>query len=427
MSLHSMRLKLRRERGSGTGLSACFALLTGLTLVACGGGSAGDGGGTDTDTDTDDGGINLDSGDAGTAVPGESGGTFDDSGGGGDETSEPIICEQADFVLEAVPPNVMLVIDKSGSMVNVNNNWDSDNDPDTPEETRWASLYDVVESVVTSFEAEINFGANLFPSTEAQLVFGEGACPVSSEPEVPVQPMNAAAILAGIPGRNADGDEVIGATPATAGIEAARAHLKTLDSSVDRFMILITDGAANCGADADTSACPGLGCGLMEEYDANLPLVVGSAYTDDLIPTFVVGIDIQDELQGSGAQDGAPEANTFQELNTVAEAGGRARDGAAKFFNAANEIELQEALQEIAGQVVSCTVPLDPVPSHPDLVEIEIEGQKVKMVDDCSSEDGWVYVNPDGPYDAIRLCGTACDMLAEFGSLDALYECPPAG
>ena len=264
----------------------------------------------------------------------------------------------------------------------------------------------------------------MFPAIDATNTLGAGACGVENVPEVPVAPENALAVLMGIP--QADTADIHGATPATAGIEAALAHLKTLDPAIGRFMILVTDGAANCGDDADTSQCPGIGCGLMEEYDARLAQVVGDALTQDGTPTFVVGIDILDELVGVG-DDGQTEANTFEELNLVAIAGGKPRAGNEKFFNAQNEAELMDALSEIAGQVTTCVVPLENPPMLPDLVEVEIGGTTIERVTDCASEDGWVWVSPDGPFDAIELCGAACTQLAEAGTVDITFACPPAG
>ena len=87
----------------------------------------------------------------------------------------------------------------------------------------WNSLYAVVEFMVTTFEAQINFGANLFPSKAAKAVYGAGACTVNGTPEVGVAPDNADEILAAIPAQTATNLE--GATPATAGVEAAVAHL----------------------------------------------------------------------------------------------------------------------------------------------------------------------------------------------------------
>lgn len=64
---------------------------------------------------------------------------------------------------------------------------------------------------------------------------------------------------------------------------------------------------------------------------------------------------------------------------------------------------------------------------HPDFVEVEIGGMTMDRVEDCATEDGWVYQNPDGPYDSIELCGAACDAYVTAGLVDATYGCPPAG
>lgn len=339
----------------------------------------------------------------------------------------PDNCGEVDFELVAVPPNVVLVLDKSGSMVSDNDAdgdgefdgfWDHDADPMTPVISRWNSLYNVVDFVVTNFDAQINFGGVLFPSADATSQYSASACVVEDVPEIPVGPNNGVAILDGIP--DALDVDIRGATPATAGIQTALDHLETLDPTVPQFLILVTDGAANCSA--DHPAPPD----LLEIYDSNLPALVGTAFSERDVPTFVVGIDIVDEEVGVG-NDGIPQANTFVELNAVAEAGGRAKAGSEKFFNTVNEIELMEALGEIAGQVVSCVIPLDPAPENPDFVEVEIGGVSIDKVDDCATQDGWVYVNPAGPYDALELCGSACDAYVEAGLVDATYGCPPAG
>ncbi len=352
-----------------------------------------------------------------------------DSGTGSSDTiaEPPDNCGEVDFELIAVPPNVVLVLDKSGSMVSDNDAdddgeldgfWDHDADPMTPVISRWNSLYNVVDFVVTNFDSQINFGGVLFPSTDATNQYSASACVVEEVPEIEVGANNGAAILAGIPA--ALDIDLQGATPATAGIQTALDHLDTLDPTVPRFLILLTDGAANCSA--DFPAPPD----LIEVYDSNLPVLVGSAFTETEIPTFVVGIDIIDAEIGLG-NDGVPLANTFVELNAVAEAGGRPKAGAEKFFNTANELELMAALSEIAGQVVSCIIPLDPAPLNPDFVEVEIGGMTIERVEDCASEDGWVYVNPQGPYDALELCGSACQAYVDNGLVDATYGCPPAG
>jgi hypothetical protein len=370
----------------------------------------------DGDDDNDNSGIDGDSGAADDGGNGDDGGTG--SGSGETTGDETMSCGEIDFQVESVPPNVMLVLDKSGSMHD--NTWDHDDDGGTDAITRWKSLFNVVDLVVGSFNESINFGAVLFPSEEARATYGSKACLVEPEPEVPVAPLNADNILDGIPGPNASGDDIQGATPATKGIQTAVEHLAGLDPEIDRIIILVTDGAANCWPDASDAN------ELMELYDNSLPETIAAAYVDHAIPTYVVGIDILDEMTGVGI-DGNPEANPFYELNQVAVAGGVARPGPEKFYNAINEIELQAALEEIAASVVSCEIPFEQEPPDHNKVTIEIGGNEVPMVEDCANEDGWTWINPDGPYDSIMLCGTACDMLAEFGELDATFGCPDQG
>jgi hypothetical protein len=56
-----------------------------------------------------------------------------------------------------------------------------------------------------------------------------------------------------------------------------------------------------------------------------------------------------------------------------------------------------------------------------------VGGTPIDHDDDCASDDGWVWTNPDGPYDSILLCNAACEQLGEVGLLDATFGCPPSG
>lgn len=323
----------------------------------------------------------------------------------GDE--EPPTCETTTAVATNVPPNVMLVLDKSRSMINYT--WDDDGSSQTAEVTRWYSLHGTVDSIATQYEQGMNLGLTLFPSQAATSDYNE-ACLVSAAPEVPTALGNAAAILAAIP--EATAMDLYGATPAAAGLATALAHLESLEDGRPAAMILITDGAANCGMGND-------GGDRFNLYDEDVPLIVADAWERAGIPTYVIGIDIQTESL-------APNTMPREKLDEVAQLGGVPQAGEVGFYDATNADALMSALDEIASSV-SCTVQLGEAPSGPDQLVVRINDETVEQLDSCEQGDGWVFSDPDGALDHIELCNAACDALLEFGEIQAEFLCPPQG
>ncbi|MCX4241780.1 vWA domain-containing protein [Paraliomyxa miuraensis] len=366
----------------------------GAMTAACGGDASGQG-----------------SGDTGIDLPTDGNGT-EGMDGTVDETGStvPDNCGASSFMLDHQPTNVVLVLDKSYSMID--NAWDHDSDPMTATVTRWNSLYHSVEFIVGEFDEGLNFGAVLFPSIDVPDNDWQTACLVETEPDASVEPMGGAAVLDAMPGP--DSLEIYGGTPASAGITTALEHLRSLDPELPRAMILITDGAANCLEGTTNND-------VFDIYDENLPLLVASAHDDDDIPTFVVGIDIIDGIATY------PQDNPYVRLNEVAIAGGFPQPGAEKFHNAQDEDELRAAISQITSQI-GCTIPLEMAPELPDLLSIFIDGVEIPFVESCEgSDEGWHYTNPMGPYDEIELCAGSCSGLHSVGTLSVTYNCiPPA-
>src|SRR5690606_1166425 len=253
----------------------------------------------------------------------------------------------AEANLEPATPQIMLVLDKSGSMVS--NSWDHDGDPNTPVITRWNSLHNVVSSIINNFDAQMDFGALLFPSVQATGNYTAQACVVSNQPEVLVT-ADGQTILDTIP--PADSTDLYGGTPGEDAVDVAGMHLKTLDPNLPKAIIYISDGAANCG-DAAMNENQ-----LFEVYDAKLPQTIASLNNDG-IPTYVVGIDISTSLT-SNINDGSPNNIVpWCKMDELGEQGGKPKDQAPgmacnetntdneDFYAASNEIELQDALQAI--------------------------------------------------------------------------------
>ena len=415
----------------------CVALIA-LALAACAdpGGGEDDGGSTGVNLSTS--GSTSGSGSSSSSSSSSSGGeTGESSTSGGkacasdDECPAGEVCEEGvcgfcvdccgEAVLEMkiVTPNVVLVLDKSGSMVN--NTWDADADPNTPEVTRWYSLYNVVEFIAGTFDGSMNLGMQLFPSLKAKTEYSAAACPVEAAPEVPVAAQNGAAVMSALPGEAALA-QIAGGTPARLGLAAAIAHLEAIDDGLPKFIVFVTDGAANCSPDAASEA------DRFEVYDDAVHQVVADAHGLAGIGVFVVGIDTRDETSAA-KPDGNPDGvNTFAKLNDLAIAGGHPKDDPSeRFYNARNQIELQAALDAIKETLLDCTIALDPVPKYPNMVEVKVDGVDYgkKQVSDCAAEDGWMYTSP--AKDAIVLCGQACVDFQQSGKLDAQYKCPTSG
>ncbi len=302
---------------------------------------------------------------------------------------EPMPCQVETTLTEPAPSNVLFVLDKSGSMSM--EMWDHDSNPQTPLVTRWTSLYQVVEFVVTEFNETINFGAKLFPKYDAGSYINEGACDVEPGIEVPVADMNAQSVLNGIPGEDF---EVLGGTPVYSGLVEAYNYLNGLDDDIPRAVILVADGEISCS-----------------ESELDAMVEVEKAWSQEGIGTYVVGIDAS--------------AGTEAQLNLYAEVGGKPNPdgGAILFYQTFNQDDLKEAMQKIVYDTISCVLPVDPIPNQPELFEVWIEGDQIPEVEDCDDGNGWVWVKPD--HSVIELCGAACMDFKVSGEFEAKYWCTP--
>lgn len=358
-----------------------------------------------------------------TTDPSETTGQVDPSTTTGDDTTttlppddtEDVPCSVQMATLTPIAPNIMIVLDKSGSMLTL---WDHDADVNTATITRWASLHSVVSAVVNAFDLKVNFGMNLFPAKTATNNYDSSACIVQNNVEVTVGPNKGTPIINAIPAAN--NMTIKGGTPASSGMTAALNHLKTLDPAIPRAVLFITDGAANCRTDAMNNMQ------LFESYDDNLPAIVNTAFMIDQIPTYVVGIDISTMLTPN-INDGNPNAIVpYDKLNDVALKGGKPKNNPTeKFYQSNNQIELNAALQAIINDALSCEITLDSEPAKPEFTEVEINGQEIPFVPNCNGMNGWTWVNPNGPYDALVLCGTACTQLKMVGEADVNFFCSP--
>lgn len=327
---------------------------------------------------------------------------------------DPNDCGEAFIEIPIAAPNVVLLLDKSGSMGETP--WDGDGDPNTPDVTRWSGLFHAVEQFGVAHDRSMNLGAVLFPSADGTADYTIAACPVSASPEVPVAPMNAAALLAGLP--PAEDPQIAGATPTRAALHTAIDHLSGLADGRARANVLVTDGAANCSLEAIDEAT------RFEAHDDAVVQVVADAAALG-IPTFVVGLAV-DDTTSEIVPDGEPDAtNLFDRLNELAIAGGVPRDDPEQRFHGAHDQPgLVAALTAIAGALLPCVVQFDPLPKYPDDIDISVGGIDYgpAQAGACTDAGGWRHVDIEAG--TFELCGQACADFRLNGSLTANYRCP---
>ena len=317
-------------------------------------------------------------------------------GGGGPDSG--IVCLSEQVKAETVPLAMLVVIDRSGSMLG----------------EKWDAATKAIRAFADRSEVVgMKMGVQFFPPLS-----GTDECNGSSYKALPVPiaalPDNVLPIQQRLEATDANG----GGTPMRSGLEGSIGAMRDfLDANPlhEGVVILVTDG--------DPGACSGV------DTVANVSSIASAAAKGTpRIRTFVVGMD--------GA--------TFSNLNTIAVAG----DGAPTAFNASAtgdagvsaQQQLLDALEKIRSGALGCEYVL-PVPEankgtvDPASVEIEFTAGKndppakfrrVDSVSQCGeATGGFYYDNPTAPKRLI-LCPASCEDVKKgtaASKLDVVLGC----
>ncbi len=267
------------------------------------------------------------------------------------------ICDQTTpiEITGVPPPDLLLVVDKSGSMSETLGTGD----------VKWWVMRDALTSIVSDYEGGINFGLLLFP-------FGSECTAgiVSSQIGAPASDISLTLNLT-IPA---------GGTPTHTTLQGALQYYNGIDVNPQgRYVLLATDGQPNC----------------RDMNDPNVPTVTETiaainALRSANIPTYVLGF-------------GDAVNNDPTTLQSMAEAG-----GTGNYYACNSPAELQAALDAIAGslEVPPCTFDLAVVPEDPDKIAVFFDGEPVPR--DPGHQNGWDY---DAVSNQITIYGAACDEL----------------
>ncbi len=310
--------------------------------VGVGGTSGGGGGGGLT--------INTNPGTSGASGSGAT------TGGGGQPTGDANCGTQTKNTARQ-PADVLLVLDRSGSM-----------DYSTTEDSncrngaanctaRWPALTSAVDTTLTSTAGSINWGLKLFSST------GD-ACGVNSGVEVAISATSVPAIEAKVTATTPGGN-----TPTAQAITAATTYLKTVNDQNSKYILLATDGEPNCASTGNSDP----------NVQATVDAITAAKNAGYLV--YVIGIGPQAALTN---------------LQSFAVAG-----GTTNYYPATSPQALADAFSTISVAVTTCTFALDQAPPDPTNIGVYLDGKGV----DKDPTNGWSY---GANSQIIVLNGTTC-------------------
>jgi hypothetical protein len=276
------------------------------------------------------------------------------------------------------PPDLLIVLDRSGSMTSPIPMFPPDFTP------KWTIMRNALQTVTTDYEDNIRFGLLEFPTDDDCAVDGGTAV------RVPIDLNQAAEVAAYFAGRGANGN-----TPAQLGLQGALTHYQSIPvNDAGRYVLFATDGEPNCSA-GDAAA----------ETVAAVTALANAG-----VKTFVLGF-------GGGFVDDSV-------LNSSALAGQVPRANGPPHYYAANSAaELADVLDTISGGIIvpSCSYALASPPPDPDAVTVTLGGVVVPR--STAHTNGWDYY-PDSM--TITFFGTYCDQIqsGSVAEVSFVYGCP---
>jgi hypothetical protein len=366
--------------GSMYGGPRLMAVVWAMIVAGC----AGEGGGYDLNAPTGTNPAGPSAGTGGSVTSMTVGMTGGSAGPTGNGTSAAT-CGVKTFGLDKVTPDLLVVLDKSGSM------------GETPDgqicltltgvncgpTSKWPQMTSAINQVVGQTDGSIRWGLKLFPENSG--------CGISTNIAVPIADQTSGAI------RNVIATALPnGGTPTRGALAGASLYLSSLNDGHPKYILLATDGEPNCGVSGDQNAS-----------DAAAAV---SAVRDSVamgVPVFVVGIGNVVDAQAT--------------LSAMAVAGGRPQAKAPGYYPVSSTADLVGVLGTIGGLIGSCSFNLGGVPPDPSNVAITADGTKVPA--DPTHRNGWDYT---AGKTAVQLYGAWCNASqgGKVKDIKATYGCP---
>jgi hypothetical protein len=278
------------------------------------------------------------------------------------------------------PADLLLLLDRSGSMA-----YDiaTDNNCNTGSTTctqRWATVTASLQQVLATTPAGVQWGLKLFTSPKGS------TCTVNSGADVPVGPNSAAQIQTTMTNTSPSNQ-----TPTRAAINLAAAYLNTLNDGLPHYILLATDGQPNCD--------PGTSSNVTDAsvLDTTGAIAAAAAPGSD-IKTFVIGI---------GPSPG--------NLTQFAVAG-----GTTDYYPATSPDALTQALTAIQGTVASCVFTMASEPPDPTNLGVYLDSTTKVPLDPA---EGYTLAADKV---TVTLYGSYCDGIkaGTYKVVQVFFGCP---
>ena len=325
-----------------------------------------------------------------------------------------------------LPPNIMLVVDKSGSMTESvtgtglactsDGTVGASYDPRSTSPCEWNDLKvafaDPVTGLLTTSRGLARFGLAAFPTSSGQCDTGSVLVPIGDD----VQPIRDQLLNRLSPG---------GGTPSAATLlEAAKdPALVAAEPNRKRFAMLLTDGLPNCNS-ANAAKClqcraDAASCGMADgchpteipDFCPATPFDGASCLDEDALVNAVASLGAKGVgtfVIGFGKDTSGTDASRV--LTRAAIAGGHPRQGAGEQYYQANSVvELKTFLEEILRKF-PCTFGLSAVPHKPQLVQVSVVDKQEESETFLAQGSEWDFPTGGG-YDQVQILGSWCSTI----------------
>jgi hypothetical protein len=330
---------------------------------------------------------------------------------------EDAACATASADAMQRPMNLLIVLDRSGSMNNTSSN-----------PTKWMAAVSALRTLLTRLDDQARVGITFFPST-SQSDSANGY----TTPAVPVGPLSTtrATILSRLSSTSPSGN-----TPMTCAFQGSTAYYRGFTMDGSRNIILITDGVPTEECTTTNSDCGPIPNPL--DLNAFLQWTMCRDRIGSNAVRVQVGLAQRETPPIRVFVAGTPDASdTF--LSDLAVIGQTPRTADCRGSMSCHyslrtgsfEADLTRALDEIRGRAISCEFEVNADPSRvdPTRVNVNYQGGADAMsrliVRDVDHRDGWDYANG---MRTIVLYGPACDRVrTDSGArVRIVFGCPTA-